>query len=495
VTEEKTEYRWSVMLDYAIGRQSQTTLVVMVALLVVFTLGAIGLGALLAHDYGDDALRITVAARQRLLSQQIAKASFLLAHEADGPARDAARDELLSAYNRFDLALRALRSGGEADIGQEGSAQIKPLFDDDARQLLARLEEAWQPVAAAATPTSKLGSREQAQAFAGAALAQNKPLLDLSEQLFNEIQSESRHRLTRLHLSQWLCFLLALFDSLALLFIVLQQLALMRRGVRQRQVMETVSAGICLVDSEGRIVAANSAAAAMFGRSAESLEGEALPGLDDDDRLENVTPSGRRVLAQVTRRPLPPPSTLDLITLQDITHLIEHNEVLHTMAYHDALTGLPNRRLFEDRIGVAIAQATRVRQRVGIALVDLDRFKPVNDKLGHKVGDLVLQTVAQRLAACARAGDTVARLGGDEFICVFTGIGGRDHLAALGQRLLDSLAAPLEHEGRFLPLPASIGLAIYPDDAEEPSDLVARADAAMYEAKQRGGNSVQGCCD
>jgi diguanylate cyclase (GGDEF)-like protein len=492
---EKTEYRWSTMLDNTIGQQSQTTLVVMVAFLVVFTLGAIGLGALLTHDYSEDALRLTVAGRQRQLSQQIAKTALQLAGSPEGSTRDGLRDELVTAYAQFEAALRALRSGGEASIGSEGTARLKPLFDEDSRQLLSQLEDAWKPVAAAATPIASLGGQEQAQRFARTVTAQNRTLLSLSEQLFAETQAESSHRLARLHYSQMMCFLLALLDSLLLLFIVLRQLTRARAGARQRQVMETVSAGICLVDGDGRIVAANSAAALLLGRSAESLEGEMLPALDGDGRLNHQTPTGRRVLAQVTRKSLPPPSILDLITLQDITDHIEHAEVLHSLAHHDPLTGLPNRRLFEDRIDVAIAQATRVRQRVGIALVDLDHFKPVNDTHGHSVGDLVLQTVAQRLAACARAGDTVARLGGDEFICVFTGIGGRDHLAALGQRLLDSLSAPLEYDSHFLPLPASIGLAIYPDDAEETADLIARADAAMYEAKQRGGNSVQGCCD
>ncbi len=491
--EENTAHQWSVLFDSAIGRRSQTISVGMIVLLVIFALGALGFGVLLAYENEDNTLRIAITARQRLLTQQIAKASFQLVGAPDSPDRATVRDELLTAYRQFDLALHALRSGGEAIIGKDGFVQIKPVVGERAQQLIAQLDIAWKPVVEAAAPIAALTPAQQAQSLAQTLLAQNRVLLNLSEQLLSEVLAVSRQRQMQLQLAQSLCFLVALGDALLLLFLMLRRLRAARGGAYQRLILETVSAGICLVDRAGNIVAANSAAAVLFDRSIESLEGQTLPALDADNRIEHTTPEGRRMLAQVTRKPLPPPSLLDVITLQDITHHIEHAEILHTQAHHDPLTGLPNRRLFEDRIDVALAQATRVRQRVGIAVVDLDSFKPINDTLGHAAGDLVLQTIAQRLSACARAGDTVARLGGDEFVCLFTGIGGHEHLTALGQRLLESLAVPLEHAGHFLPLPASIGLAVFPDDAEEMSQLIARADAAMYEAKQQGGNCVRAC--
>ncbi len=491
MSDERAQFRWSDILDSAIGHQSQTTLLVTVTLLIVLTVGAICLGALVAYEFDASARKLEVAARQRMLTQQMAKAALVFSSAPDGAAHDGALNELLDASQQFDLALQALSKGGESYTSEHRKQLIAPLEEEAPRELLIRLEDTWMRVAATAAPRAEQLTTGHVNMLIGTLAAHDEELLDLSDQLFTSVEATTRERLLRLHLAQALCFLLALLSSLALLFLVLRQLVIARRGVRQREVMETVAAGICLVDATGRIIAANSAAATLFGRSIESLEGEPLPALDTNHRIEQVTPDGRRVLAQVTRKPLPAPSVLDIVTLQDITDHIEHAEFLHSQAHHDALTGLPNRRLFEDRIDVAIAQATRVRQRVGIAMIDLDNFKPVNDTYGHAIGDLVLQTVAQRIAACARAGDTVARLGGDEFVCVFTGIGGREHLAALGQRLLDSLGTPLEHGGQFLPVAASIGLATFPDDAEEPTDLIARADACMYAAKQAGGNCMR----
>ncbi|WP_194271223.1 diguanylate cyclase [Zoogloea sp. 1C4] len=160
---------------------------------------------------------------------------------------------------------------------------------------------------------------------------------------------------------------------------------------------------------------------------------------------------------------------------------------LSDMAHQDALTGLPNRNLLEDRLTQALAQADRANSKVAICLADLDGFKPINDKLGHKAGDDVLQDIANNLKATVRAGDTVARWGGDEFVLLITGITDIDQIDETMRRVLAAVARSNTHSGG-LPVSASIGVSIFPTDAQAPQTLFKNADAAMYEAKKRGGN-------
>ena len=156
---------------------------------------------------------------------------------------------------------------------------------------------------------------------------------------------------------------------------------------------------------------------------------------------------------------------------------------LEEMALHDALTGLPNRALFEDRLKHAIASAKRREQKFAVGMLDIDRFKMINDTLGHAVGDQLLQEVASRLHRALRAHDTVARMGGDEFLILLVDIDDRDTVREIAARALDSLSTTFAPEGNELFVRASLGFSIYPDDAIEPSQLLRLADRAMYDAK------------
>ncbi len=172
----------------------------------------------------------------------------------------------------------------------------------------------------------------------------------------------------------------------------------------------------------------------------------------------------------------------------DITDRKQVEAVLQHMAHFDALTELPNRALLADRLQMAIAQATRNAARLAVALIDLDGFKPVNDRLGHEVGDRILIEVARRLRSAVRQGDTVARLGGDEFVLVLSG--GRDQAdyERMLSRLLMLIAQPYHQAGERIFLSASIGVTFFPEDAGDPDTLLRHADHAMYVAKQAGRN-------
>jgi diguanylate cyclase (GGDEF)-like protein/PAS domain S-box-containing protein len=170
----------------------------------------------------------------------------------------------------------------------------------------------------------------------------------------------------------------------------------------------------------------------------------------------------------------------------DITERKRAEQEVRRLAYHDGLTDLPNRLLFRDRLGLAMAQAHRQGQRLAVLFIDLDRFKVINDSLGHSLGDRLLQAVAGRLRGCLREGDTVARLGGDEFTLLLPGTADVVAAVRVAEKVLDVLRQPFDLDGLELFLTGSIGVALYPDDGTDAETLVKNADTAMYRAKEEG---------
>jgi diguanylate cyclase (GGDEF)-like protein len=156
------------------------------------------------------------------------------------------------------------------------------------------------------------------------------------------------------------------------------------------------------------------------------------------------------------------------------------------LAYHDTLTGLPNRQLFLDRLNLAISHAHRTAQRLAVFFLDLDRFKIINDSLGHAIGDRLLQAISQRLTALLREGDTVTRIGGDEFTILVPHLQHSDDAIVVARKVRDALKHPIDLDGRELYVSTSIGISLYPNDGEDATALLRNADAAMYRAKAQG---------
>ncbi len=178
-------------------------------------------------------------------------------------------------------------------------------------------------------------------------------------------------------------------------------------------------------------------------------------------------------------------------TNEDITARKTAEERVQFLAYYDALTGLPNRTLFRDRLAKALAGARRQECRVAILFLDLDRFKDINDSLGHSVGDLLLQEVAERLKTWGREEDTIARLGGDEFLIMLTDIKDVPDAAVTAQRLIDAMTAEFVVQGHSRKVSCSIGISIFPEHGADGETLIRRADAAMYSAKEDGRNNFR----
>lgn len=175
----------------------------------------------------------------------------------------------------------------------------------------------------------------------------------------------------------------------------------------------------------------------------------------------------------------------------DVTERVRGTERIRHLAYHDALTGLPNRRLLVDRLGQAIERAQRYRERLGVILIDLDDFKRINDLSGHSVGDRVLLDTADRLRACIRPCDTVARLGSDEFVVLLSELDQPSDADQMAGTILHALGQPVAGRLGSAPLGTSIGIALYPEDAQTADSLLEVADRRMYRAKRRGGQTIE----
>ena len=176
------------------------------------------------------------------------------------------------------------------------------------------------------------------------------------------------------------------------------------------------------------------------------------------------------------------------VNSRDITERRELERTLWKHANHDPLTGAPNRRLFFDRLEQDIRLIKRIGGMLAVLYIDLDKFKSANDRLGHKVGDRLLKQSAERIQACVRETDTIARMGGDEFTAILVGIGDREHVETVAQAILDRLSRPFSIDHESTSIGGSIGIAVYPEDADSTDDLTVRADQAMYVSKKAGGN-------
>ena len=269
--------------------------------------------------------------------------------------------------------------------------------------------------------------------------------------------------------------------------------------------------GIGIVDDRLRFTHVNDALAKLHGYTrAQSMIGHTLDDLYDGPErerlLNNIIPAVRsrgRWRGEATGRrrdgfSFPQEISLTAIddhgmvcVVRDITERTYAEEQIKHLAYHDALTGLPNRLLFKDRLTVALSHAQRDNTRAAVLYLDLDRFKIINDSLGHNVGDQLLQAVATRIASCVRESDTVARLGGDEFTLLVPALGHSEDAAVVAQKILDAIRYPFHIEGREFFTTTSVGISIYPEDGTDAATLIKNADTAMYQAKELGRDNYQ----
>jgi diguanylate cyclase (GGDEF)-like protein/PAS domain S-box-containing protein len=269
--------------------------------------------------------------------------------------------------------------------------------------------------------------------------------------------------------------------------------------------------GILITDSSMRIVSVNHAFCSMTGYVEEELKGRVPNVMGPDSGEEEVYRDMHTSLVEsghwegdVVERmkngePLPVRASISsvrnsegevthyVIILSDITERKAREEHLRHVAHHDMLTGLPNRALFNDRIVHSVEYAARSGTRLAVLFFDLDNFKPVNDRFGHKVGDRLLQIVADRMRSNIRAMDTVARLGGDEFVILLENAPDKEMVESILNKIVDAVRTPCRIEGHKIDVDVSYGVSIYPDDSADAESLLHHADIDMYRMKQDEG--------
>jgi diguanylate cyclase (GGDEF)-like protein/PAS domain S-box-containing protein len=284
---------------------------------------------------------------------------------------------------------------------------------------------------------------------------------------------------------------------------------------RFRALVENSSEAIAVVDARGRFIYASAGTRRVLGYSPEEMTGRNFAELVHPDELEYAR---RRLRDLLSRKGSETEGELRLlsrdgvwrwtegtyknllfdatvrgivINYRDISARKIAEQQLERLAYRDSLTDLPNRFLFHDRVQHAIDQALRRQRGLAIMYIDLDRFKIVNDTLGHSVGDKLLQGAGQRFGTMLRAGDTMARLGGDEFAILLPDVDRAEDAGFIGRKLLAAMREPFHIDGHELHISASIGISMYPGDGEDLITLLKNADAALYRSKELGRNGVQ----
>lgn len=283
---------------------------------------------------------------------------------------------------------------------------------------------------------------------------------------------------------------------------------------RLKELFENLSSGVAVYqkspDGHDFILSAfNRAAERIESRSREGLIGrnvtEIFPGITESGLLDVL----RRVWQSSVAEHFPVsfyqdgriagwrenyvyklPNGEIVVIYDDVTKEKQAEERMHYLAHYDPLTGLPNRTLFADRLRQSLAAAKREKARLAMMFLDLDKFKPVNDELGHDVGDLLLKEVAMRMQHCVRESDTVSRIGGDEFVILLPSIEAEQDTMRVAEKILQALARPFELASHTIHISASIGIAVYPEHGGDEKLLTKNADIAMYNAKSGGRNNA-----
>ena len=289
------------------------------------------------------------------------------------------------------------------------------------------------------------------------------------------------------------------------------EVALQESEKRMRSVLDNVSDGLATIDQNGVIESANPAVSKLFGYGEQELIGQRADiliatthrsafdnYLERRLAIESAQSGAHETMGKRKNGSLFPlefvvssmhvgARHLFIATLRDISERKAQTDALEYQALHDALTGLPNRSLFGDRLRQALLGARRNQKMFGVLLLDLDRFKDINDALGHDRGDSLLQEVTARLRGVLRATDTIARLGGDEFAVLTTDAKHPEDVMGTARKILASLEGPFAIGDQMVETGASIGIAMYPIHGDDPGTLLRRADVAMYVAKRSGG--------
>jgi diguanylate cyclase (GGDEF)-like protein len=467
------------------------------SILLILAIIAISLSFLNATASSHDAIAINLAGRQRMLSQRIEKDLLILKYTNQKHSDTSLIQQDLSHSSLlFEQTLSMLSKGQLTD--QDGKTfRVESTQSKNASDLIEQAYAIWSPMQTALLPvisdSTQSGNDILEQAL-NLVMRDSQRLMLLMDSLTSEIENAAHKKSNHLRFTEALAIGLILVNFGFVLFYSRRQLSqLAESKLLSMCIMENVVTAIIVINAKGNIEICNHSAESMFGYTNEKLQGINIKSLLDkpfflqrgkrkngerfalDLDLNDIYVSGRELF---------------IISLNDLTAQKLREEQLIHLAYHDPLTALPNRLLFMDRLAQTIARAHRNSELAAVLFIDLDRFKQVNDSLGHATGDLLLQTVASRLKNCLREGDTLARLGGDEFTMIIETVDA-NNCKIVTQKILSELNKDFQLNGHDIQISGSIGASLYPQDSSDIHALLHYADIAMYQAKAMGGNT---CC-
>lgn len=466
-----------------------------VVLFLVFDFTALALNVWLTYRIESQTVYINLAGRQRMLSQQMVK-TLLEVDNVQVAGQDPADllAQLEHTFTGFDRTLTAFEQGGVTRDGLGREIYLQPLDTPAAKSLVSAAQKVWTPYQGAMV---QLLYEPGQQGLASAVLmgrTRNGELLELMNRLTFQLQQDTSREASRIRLFQGMAFLLALINFGVAITIYLVR---MHHAHRERDlidsVIDRVASGILVVDKAQQIIRANEAMELLCGYSESELltrpvqqvlrrSGSEMVAVNRDGQIYYCSVDVS--LAQLAGKPV------EVYTINDVTEQKRTHERLSILAYHDQLTGLPNRLLFDDRLKLELNHCRRQGSRLAVLFIDLDQFKPINDSFGHDVGDQLLRQFSMRLNASLRSTDTVSRRGGDEFTLILTDIPAREVCEKLVFDLHQDLTKPYFVDGQELVVGASIGVVSFPEDGESAEKLLCHADEAMYWAKHNMPGSI-----
>jgi len=477
------------------GRSVVRLIFMPIMLFLVFDSVALGLNFWISAKLEISAVAINLSGRQRMLSQRMSKSLLMLLIAEDDAQKSSAFDEFAKAVDVFDKTLTGFAQGG-ATLSGDG----KPIYlvaTEDHRSLVitAQASQLWVIVHQSLQAVLAQGSNVDHDALRPALdslLRYNQQILGLMNDLTSALEQNATREVFYLRSLQAILLLLALINFALVCKRLLGQIRQSHNNLQAlRNIIDSIETGILIYDSNNVIRSANKAAGKLFSYQDEQLIGRQLQQLifADGPRVLGMRRDNTSFVAKVNTQTLFEFSgQIGLCTITDVSEQENKEKELTQLAFHDPLTGLPNRLLLLERLQQDLLRAKRDSSLLAVMFVDLDGFKAVNDEYGHDAGDELLQSVGKRFQQCCREVDTVARLGGDEFVFILTALHSAVSPVQVAKNVLKATNQAFLIKGQTVKIGASIGIAMYPEDHNEAELLIKYADDAMYLAKQSGKN-------
>ena len=471
------------------------TILIPIILFVIFDTVALGLNFWISSKLEQSAVAINLSGRQRMLSQRMTKALLMLHVAENDTDKQSAFDEFSSTVKLFDKTLFGFREGGMTEGGDGKPLFLPAVSAQNAALITASASQLWSIVHSHLSPivnADMLVDHTILHPALQSLLEYNQSLLKQMNDLTTALEHNATREVSYLRVLQACLLLLALMNFALVCNRLLRQIHQSDNNFQSlRTIIDSIETGIVLYDKDELIRSSNKAADRLFGYDEVKLIGKHLHQLvfSDDQKTLGIKSDSSTFVAKISTQTLFEfNDQISVCTITDVSEQAHKEQALIHLAFHDALTGLPNRILLIERLQQDLLRAKRDSTLLAVMFVDLDGFKAVNDELGHDAGDELLKWVTKRFKQCCREVDTVARLGGDEFVFIISPFQSVSAAKLVAESIIKAVSQAFLIQQHTIKISASIGIALYPKDHEEAELLIKYADDAMYLAKQQGKN-------